>query len=143
MITGDWHRESVLGCPRAPTRYFFIPASKIPNDRKVSYINPVASIRPKKIEKHRVRLTAGGDRLEYTGLTATDTVSLSTTKIHLNSVLSTPNAKYLTTDIKDFYYGTPLLTYEYLKTSIKSIPEEIVIQYDLKNWKKMATYIWK
>ena len=122
--------------PTGTNTIFFIPASKVPHDRKVSYINPVASIRPKKVEKHRVRLTAGGDRLDYPGITATDTVSLSTTEIHLNSVLSTPKAKYLTTDIKDFYYGTPLLTYEYLKTSIKSIPEEIVIQYDLKKLEK-------
>ena len=118
--------------PTGTNTIFFIPASKVPHDRKVSYINPVASIRPKKVEKHRVRLTAGGDRLDYPGITATDTVSLSTTKIHLNSVLSTPKAKYLTTDIKDFYYGTPLLQYEYLRTSIKTIPEEIVSQYNLQ-----------
>jgi len=32
--------------------------------------------------------------------------TLTTVKIHLNSVISIPGAEYLTLDIKDFYYGT-------------------------------------
>ena len=110
---------------------FFIPFSQVPNDRTVSYVNPVCSIRPNKSEIYRTRLTAGGDRLEYPGITATDTVSLCTVKTHLNSVISTPNAKYLIADIKDFYYGTPLTRYEYLRMHIKSILEEIIRQYNL------------
>ena len=119
--------------PTGTNTIFFIPKSKVPNDRKVSYINPVASIRPNKAEVYRVRLTAGGNRLEYPGVTAIDTVSLTTTKVHLNSVISTKNAKYMTIDIKDYYYGTPLSTYEYLRVHLKFIPEEIIRQYNLKN----------
>ena len=118
--------------PTGTNTIFFIPKSKVPNDRKVSYINPVASIRPNKSEIHRVRLTAGGNRLDYPGITSTDTVSLTTTKVHLNSVLSTKNAKYMTIDIKDYYYGTPLTRYEYLRVKLKSIPEEIIRQYNLR-----------
>ena len=78
--------------PTGTNTIFFIPESKVPANRKVSYVNPVASIRPNKAEIYRVRLTAGGDRLDYPGITATETVSLVTTKVHLNSAISTPNA---------------------------------------------------
>jgi hypothetical protein len=118
--------------PTGTNTIFFIPKDKVPRDRKISYVNPVASIRPHKEEMYRVRLTAGGDRLEYPGVTSTETVSLITTKIHLNSVISTPGAKYLTADIKDYYYGTPLSRYEYLRIALKDIPDEIVHQYELQ-----------
>ena len=91
----------------------------------------MCSIRPNKSEIYRTRLTAGGDRLEYPGITSTDTVSLCTAKIHINSVISAPNGKYLVADIKDFYYGTPLTRYEYLRMHIKLVPEEIIRQYNL------------
>ena len=95
----------------------------------MSYVKPVASIRPNKSEKNRVRLTAGGDRLDYPGVTSTDVASLTTTKIHLNSVISTPTAKYMTADIKDFYYGTPLERFEYLRVPLTLVPDEIIDQY--------------
>ena len=119
--------------PTGTNTIFFIPTSKVPTDQQVSYINPVVSTRPNKAEIHRVRLTTGGDRLEYPALTATDTVSHTTTKIHLHSVIFTPNAKYLTTDIKDYDYGTPVPRYEYLRISIKIILKEIIRQHK-KGW---------
>ena len=73
--------------------YFFIPREKVPKNRKVSYVKPVAIIRPNKAKVNRVQLTARGDKLDYPGITATDVASFSTTKIHLNNVISTPKAK--------------------------------------------------
>ena len=102
---------------------FFVPISAVPKDRKVSYIKPVATIRPNKAEVNRVQLTAGGDRLEYPGITSTDTTSLTTVKVHLNSVISTPGARYVTSDISNFYYGTPLSRFEYLREQLESIPQ--------------------
>ena len=110
--------------PTGTNTIFFVPKDKAPRDRKISYINPVASIHPYKEEMYRIRLTAGGDRLEYPGIT---------TKIHLNSVISTPGAKCLTVDVKYYYYSTPLSRYEYLRIALKDIPEEIVHQYKLQN----------
>ena len=46
----------------------------------------------------------GGDKLDYPGPTATDTTSLITFKVHINSVVSIPDARYLTADISNFYY---------------------------------------
>ena len=43
---------------------------------------------PKKTEIHRVRVTLGGDVINYPGITSTDTDSVTTTAIILNSVIS-------------------------------------------------------
>ena len=107
---------------------FFVKQSAVPSDRRVSYVRLVASMRPNKAEIHRVRVTAGGDRLPYPGVTSTDTASLTTTKCLLNSVISTPNAKFMTADIKDFYYGTPLPRFEYVRMALADIPSEIIAQ---------------
>ena len=45
-----------------------------------------AHIRPEKEDPHRVRITAGGDRLDYFGETSTETASIETAKILINSV---------------------------------------------------------
>jgi hypothetical protein len=40
-------------------------------------------------------------------------------------------AQFITADIKDFYYGTPLERYEYVRMALADIPDEIVQQYNL------------
>jgi hypothetical protein len=44
---------------------FFIKLINIPNDRKITYGKIVCDYKPHKQEKERVRLTVGGDRLDY------------------------------------------------------------------------------
>jgi hypothetical protein len=117
--------------PSGTNTIFFVKREAVPNDRKVTYGRLVSSLRPTKAETHRVRVTVGGDKLDYPGLTTTQCASLTTTKCHLNSVLSTPNAKYVVLDIKDFYYGTQMQRYEYMKLPIKLIPQEVIDQYNL------------
>ena len=57
--------------PNGTNTIFFIPFGAVRKDRKVLYVKPVATIRPNKAEVNRVRLTAGGDKMEYPGVTAT------------------------------------------------------------------------
>jgi len=38
----------------------------------------------------------------------------------------------MTGDIKNFYLNTPLLRYEYVRLKIADIPEEIIVQYNLR-----------
>ena len=40
--------------------------------------------------------------------TTTRTADLTTCKLHMNSVVSTPGAKFAGGDVKDFYLNTPL-----------------------------------
>ena len=37
----------------------------------------------------------------------------------------------MTIDIKGYYLGTPMNRYEYMKTPVKHIPEDIMLQYNL------------
>ena len=79
-----------------------------------------------------MRVTVGGDKLPFDGDASTKTASLTTTKILLNSTISTPGARFMTSDIKDFYYGNPLGKPEYMRMLLADIPEEIITQYDLR-----------
>jgi hypothetical protein len=49
----------------------------------------------------------------------------------LNSVISTPGARFITFDLKDFYLGTPMMRKEYMRIPLASIPQTIVDQYAL------------
>jgi hypothetical protein len=44
----------------------------------------------------------------YPGDCGTPTANLLTVKLLLNSIISTPNAKFMTLDLKDFYLMTPM-----------------------------------
>jgi hypothetical protein len=57
---------------------FFIELNSIPKDRKITYGKLVCDFKPNKTEKHRVRLTVGGDRLDYSGDIATSTADITT-----------------------------------------------------------------
>ena len=63
-------------------------------------------------------------------------------KILVNSIISTPNAKCLMLDIKDFYLNTPMQRTEYMKLKIADIPQEIIEQYDLMSLIKQDGYIY-
>ncbi|KAL7483088.1 hypothetical protein ACHAW6_013638 [Cyclotella cf. meneghiniana] len=55
-----------------------------------------------------------------------------TSKILWNSIISTPNARYLTADLKLFYLTAPLNRYEYMRIPLQIIPTHIIDQYDLR-----------
>ena len=109
----------------------FIKHTDLPTGRKATYLRVVATYKPTKKEPHRIRFTAGGDRIEYHGKVSTQTAELTTIKLLINSTLSTPNAEFMTMDIKDFYLNTPMERYEYMRIPLKTIPDEIVRQYNL------------
>jgi hypothetical protein len=68
---------------------FFINLTNIPKDRKITISKIVCDYKPHKKEKERVRLTVGGDRLDYSGDVATSTADITTFKILINSTLFT------------------------------------------------------
>jgi hypothetical protein len=71
---------------------FFIKLANVPKDRKITYGKIVCDYKPHKKEKERVRLTVGGDILDYSGDVATSTADITTFKILINSTLSTEEA---------------------------------------------------
>ena len=78
-----------------------------------------------------MRVTIGGNCLDYDGFKSTIPATLTTIKIYLSSVVSTPNSKYMTIDIKGFFYGTPMEVYEYGFLPLDLILDEIIQQYNL------------
>jgi hypothetical protein len=109
----------------------FIPWSRLPKGKTPTYIRICCNYRPQKAEKHRTRITVGGNRIRYEGDTATPTASITTVKMHWNSVLSTEQSRYMTLDIKDFYLNSKLSDYEYIFIELRLIPEDFVQQYNL------------
>jgi hypothetical protein len=97
----------------------------------VAYGSFVVDIKDHKDEKERTRLTVGGDPIEYPGDKSTRTAGLTTAKILINSVISTPSAKFLVIDIKNFYLNTPLGRFEYMVINLASFPQETIKKYGL------------
>jgi hypothetical protein len=103
----------------------------IPKDRKITYGKIVCYYKPHKQEKERVRLTVGGDRLDYSDDVDTSTTDITTFIILINSTLSTEDAAMMMMDIKNYYIGTPLPRFEYMKMLLSRFPEESIQKYNL------------
>jgi hypothetical protein len=71
--------------------------------------------------------------VHYPYKVSTPTADLSTLKLLLNSVISTPGARFTTSDLKYFYLGTPMMRKEYMRIPLVSIPQTIIDQYALDN----------
>ena len=78
----------------------FIPKSKLPKDKKVTYGKIFCELKPEKDEKERTILTVGGNFLDLTGNLSAPTASVTTLKCVFNSVVSTPGARCLLSDIE-------------------------------------------
>ena len=101
--------------------------------KKITYVRIVVHCRSQKEDPNRVRITAGGNLIEYIGEVTTKTADLVTLKVLWKSVVSTELAKYLCIDIKNFYLCAPTKEFEYMKMPLAIFPDHIVEQYDLKN----------
>jgi hypothetical protein len=109
---------------------FFTKLKNIPEDRKITYGKIVCDNKPHKQEKERVRLTVVGDKLDYSGDVATSTADITTFKIIINITLSTEDAAMMMMYIKNYYLGTPLPRFEYMKMLLSRFPEEIIQKYN-------------
>ena len=113
----------------------FISHRDVPENKKVTYANFVCDIRPLKSEPHRVRLVVGGDKLDYLNDAGSPAASLLETKLLVNSVIFEANAgaRFISTDLKDFFLASPMAEPEYMKIHRKHIPQEIIDQYQLQD----------
>ena len=102
----------------------------MPADRKATYFRSVCTDRPNKAEPRRVRHTVGGNQIDYD--VSTKTAGLIIAKIMFNSVVSTPDAKCLIMDIKNFYLNNDVDRFEYMKIPLSAILQAIIDQYNLE-----------
>jgi hypothetical protein len=122
--------QGILDIPGTDT-CFFIKLANIPKDINITYCKKVCDNKPHKKEKERFRLTMGGDRIDYSGDVTTSTSDITTFKILINSTLSTEDDDMMMMDIKNYYIGTPLPRFKYMKMLLTRFPEEIVQKYNL------------
>ena len=112
----------------------FIKKQDVPNGRKITYSNFVCDVRPLKKEMYRVRMTVGGDRLEYFDDTASPTATLLDTKLILNSTISDHKnfgSKFCSIDIKDFFLQTMLDVPEYIRIHKRYFSTEFLSTYQM------------
>ena len=93
--------------PTEANTIFFIPKDKLPVGRTVTYGRIVAEIWPQKAETHHIRLTVGGNSINFPGDVTTPTADIIPANLIFNSVLSTKNEKILCADIANFYINNP------------------------------------
>ena len=91
---------------------------------------------------YQTRLTVGGNLIAYPRDCGTPTVDLLTVKLLLNSVVSTPGAKFITINIKDFYLNTPMERYKYMRLKLCDIPEDVALHYNLASKFKSDGYVY-
>jgi len=70
----------------------------------------VCDYRPLKDEPYHVRITVGGDKLNYNDDAGSPAANLLETKILINSVISDSDrgAKFMCANIKDHFLATPM-----------------------------------
>ncbi len=75
----------------------------------------------------------GGDLVNYPNDCGAPTADLLTIKLMFNSIISNPNAKFMTIDIKDFYLMTPMECYKYFRMKLVLFPQDIINEYGLRD----------
>jgi hypothetical protein len=71
----------------------------------------------------------GGNLINYPDNCGTPTVDILTIKLLFNSIISTPNSKFMTINIKDFYLMMPMDCYEYFRMKLELFPQDIINKY--------------
>ena len=122
----------------------FIPYSAVPQDRIVTYANMVCDIRPLKSEMFQVRLTVGGDCLQYPDDTASPAATLLESKLLLNSTISqsAQGARFMTLDSKDFFLQTKMDRPEFMKIHSKYFLPDIQDKYNIQSIVHTDGYVY-
>ena len=108
----------------------------------MTYGKIVVNYRPEKEDPYRVHLTVGEDRLTCSWNCSPPMVDMITVKLLLNSIVSTPGAKFMSIDIKNFYLHTPMPRYEYMRLKLSDLPDYVIHHYNLENIVTKYGYIY-
>jgi hypothetical protein len=92
-----------------------------------------ATIAQRKKDPYCTRILMGRNLINYPNDCGTPTADLLTVKLMFNSVISMPNAKFMTIDIKDFNLMTPMDRYKYFRMKLELFPPDIIDKYGLRD----------
>ena len=126
---GDQTGQRVQGT----NTFHFIHRNQVPHHKikDVTCARFVCTLQEMKENKHRTRMTAGGNKISYQGDAGTPIAHLETAKLLLNSVLSRPGARFMTLDLANFYLMTPMTELENTRMKLSDIPNEIIEEHQL------------
>ncbi len=112
--------------------------------KDVMYGSFTCDVRPHKDEKEQTRLTTGGDSINYPDKVevGTPTADITLFKCLANSIVSTPGARCIMLDIKDFYLKAPMKHKEYMRLKITDIPDKIIKEYNLQELVTEDGYVY-
>ena len=118
-----------------------VPADRF---RDVTYYNP--QVKEKRtadgVYQARVRGTVGGNLTHYTGEVASHVAAMAAIKCMLNSVVSTPDGKFMSIDLKDFYLQHDLDRPEFMKVPISKIPDNTIRVFQLDKYKDNKNFVY-
>jgi hypothetical protein len=122
----------------------FIKKDNIPHERRkdVTYGSFTCDVRLQKEEQECTRLTAGGDRINYPDNIGMPKADMTLFECLANSIISTPGARLIMLDIKDFYLNTPIKCKEYMRLKITDIPDKIIKEYNLQELVTKDGYVY-
>jgi hypothetical protein len=103
--------QGCIGITKGNNTIFFLSHAdicNIPSKRTVIYACIVIDHHPKKEDPNHVRITVRGNLIDYLFELTTRTADMVSSKILWNSVISTKDARFAGTDIKNMYLKTPL-----------------------------------
>ena len=112
----------------------FIHRKDMPADKKATYVRVVTMFREQKADPYRIRMTVGGNLIEFPGDKSTKTADIIAIKALINSIISTPGARAAAIDLKNFYLENDLPNKEYIRIPLLYIPTDIQEQYNLQEY---------
>jgi hypothetical protein len=62
--------------------------------------------------------------------------------MHVNSIISTQGARYMTVDVKNLHLNMPMLRCEYVCIKLNNIPEKIIVEYKLREKVTKDGYVY-
>ena len=104
---------------------------ELPWHRNVTYCRIVCDIRYQNKETYRFNITIGSNKLTQSVSVSILNAYLTTSKLHCNIILLTPDTRYLIVDVKNFYFNSQINKNKYYNIFISRILKEIINKYDL------------
>ena len=131
MSKNSRHLFEGIGHIQVNNTLFPIHRNEVPQGANVTYSCIICDIQPQNKETHRVKLIVRGDKNNFDGPFSTPKSDLTTSKLHWNSIISTPDSRYLVVDINNFCLRNPMSKHEYYSIALSLIPQYIINKYNL------------
>jgi hypothetical protein len=122
-MSKELHRlaQGKPGITKATNTIFFLSHDEICHilkDQTATYAHIVINHRPQKDDPNHVRITVGGNLINYPFELTMCTTDMVSSKLLWNSTISMPEARFAGANIKNMYLEAPLECFEYMRMPI-------------------------